>query len=210
MRARGGTSVAPGCAVAMGVARLGIVAAISATLIVAGCGSTAPVASAPSPVPAPASQTAPPPQTSLVGQWGGNVGIGLLYRNPDQRDSSHCDASASVSSHTARAMSASVGFSGSSMNSDKECGRGFSFSAEIGPDGTITSALIPSASFSSEECDATSDPAFGGGSVSSTGFTIVLTDSSMCRWPPLLDPRNPKVKPTERTFTVVIDRRRSS
>ena len=196
----------------MGAARLGIVAAaaISGTLMIAGCGSTTPVASAPSPVPPPAPQTTPPPQTSLVGQWGGSVGIGLLYRNPDQQDSSHCDASASVNSHTARTIAASVGFNGSSMNSDKECGRGFSFSAEIGPDGRITSALIPSASFSSEECDATSDPAFGGGSVSATGFTIVLTDSSMCRWPPLLDPRNPKVKATDRTFTVVIDRRRSS
>src|SRR5258705_18149 len=95
------------------------------------------------------------------------------------------------------------------MTSDKECGRGFSFSAEIGLDGAITSALISSANFSSEECDATSDAVFGGGSVSGTGFSIVLADSAVCRWPPLLDPRYPKIKPTDRTFQVVIDQRRN-
>jgi hypothetical protein len=169
-----------------------------------GCGSTAPNPSAPSPV-----QAAPVPQyPSLVGQWGGGVGIALMYRNPDSPSSSHCDASATVREHTTGTLSGSVGFNGSSMNSDKQCGRGFEFTADVAPNGTIT-GLRSTASLGSHECSAVSDPVFRSGSASSTGFSIVLLDSALCRWPPY-DSRNPPVRETDRTFTVVIDLRRST
>jgi hypothetical protein len=185
--------------------RVAAAAAVSAALVIVGCGSTAPNPSAPSPV-----QAAPLPQyASLVGQWGGKVSIALMYRNPDSPSSSHCDASASVREHTTGTLSGSVGFNGSSMDSDKQCGRGFAFTADVAPNGIITGLRSNSSSLGSEECSAVSDPIFRSGSASSTGFGIVLLDSARCRWPPF-DARYPPVRETDRTFTVVIDRRRST
>jgi hypothetical protein len=174
---------------------------VSAALVVAGCGSTAPTSpTAPSAVPAPAPQF-----PSLVGQWGGSVGLILLYREPDLPSSSHCDAQAIVRAQTAGTFSGSVGFNGSSIDSDKQCPSGFAFTAEMVPEGTITS-LRPNAAFgSSSECLSVSDASFSNGTASSTGFTIVMTDHALCRWPPF-DARNPPIRQTDRTFTVVVDR----
>ena len=197
--------------------RLGLVAgsAVSAALVIAACGSTVPIptqpsAVAPSPVVPSTVLPVPPSFASLVGQWGGSVGISFMYRDPDVPGSSHCDASASVSRHTADSLSASVGFNGSSMDSDKQCGRGFSFVAEMEPDGTFISARLDYAALGSHECYPASQPVFRSGSASSTGFRVVVLDSTVCRWPPLLDSRYPPVRDTDRTFTIVIDRRRST
>ena len=133
-----------------------------------------------------------------------------MYRDPDVPGSSHCDASASVREHTAGTLSASVGFNGSSMDSDKQCGSGFSFSAEMGPDGTFSNIRWDYASLGSHECYPASEPVFRSGSASSSGFRVVLLDSTVCRWPPVLDSRYPPVRPTDRTFTVVIDLRRNT
>jgi hypothetical protein len=176
--------------------------AFAAILPVAGCGSTAVDSlTAPSPVPAQAAQ-----YPSVIGEWGGNSGLTLVYRNPDVAGSSHCDVSLSVQAQAEGTFSGSMGLNGSSMSSDKQCPGSFGFTAEMTPDGTIT-RFHPDRRLGSHECTAVSDPAFTSGTASSSGFRIAMTDHALCRWPPE-DPRNPPVRQTDRTFTLSIDLRR--
>jgi len=196
-------------------------AILSTALICAGCGSTAPVPTQPSTV-APAAVVASlvlpaPPLTfpSLVGNWGGKVGIALLYQNPDNpvltgTGSSHCDASVFVDEHTGNTLSASVNFEGTSLNSDKECGRGFAFTAAMAPEGTFTNLRFTRASLASFECYPASAPIFRDGSADSSGFRVVVVDSTVCRWPPLTFTNNVPTRETDRVFTIVVDFRRSS
>ena len=183
--------------------------AVSATLLLTACGGTVPTQAS-----VVSSQSAAPSFTSLLGNWGGKVGITLLYSNPLDPafpgiGSSHCDAWAYVSEHTATALSGSVHFNGSSLNSDKECGSGFAFSAIMTRDGTFTSLRFNDASLASFECYPASPPIFKVGSAGTNGFRIVLVDTTACRWPPLTFTNNQPTRDTERTFTVVVDLRRS-
>jgi hypothetical protein len=188
--------------------------ALLATALLSGCGSTVPTqpsAAVPSAV-----GTQPPAPTfaSLIGNWGGKVQIALLYSNPldptlPGLGSSHCDASAYVNEHTATALVGHVGFKGTSLNSDKECGSGFDFSATMGRDGTFTTLRFTSAGLASFECYPASAPVFKNGSADSNGFRVMLVDTTICRWPPLTFTNNQPTRDTERTFTVVVDLRRS-
>jgi hypothetical protein len=191
--------------------RLAAAAAVFAaltTLAIAGCGSTTASPSAPSGVPSPTTQGAAPQAgaqyPSVVGEWGGGVSIDLVYHDPDAPSSSHCTAEATVRSQTAGSFSGSVDFNGSSINTDKMCPDGFAFTAEMSPDGTIT-RLATTAMMNSEECRALSQANFNGGNASASGFTVVLTDGALCRWP-AFDAANPPARSTGRTFNVVIDR----
>ena len=188
--------------------------AVSAIALLTGCGGTVPTepsAAVPSAVGA---QSAAPSFASLLGNWGGKVGITLLYGNPldptqPGLGSSHCDASVNVSEHTATVLGGRVGFNGSSLNSDKQCGSGFGFSATMTRDGTFASLRFTSASLASFECHPASDPVFKSGSADSNGFRVMLVDTTVCRWPPLTFTNNQPTRDTERTFTVVVDLRRS-
>jgi hypothetical protein len=177
-------------------------AAFAAILAMVGCGSTAVDSlTAPSPVPAQAAQ-----YPSVVGEWGGNSGLTLLYRNPDVAGSSHCDVSMSVRAQAEGTFSGSMGLNGSSMSSDKQCPGSFGFTAEMTPEGVITS-FRADRRLGSHECTAMSDPAFTSGTASSSGFRMAMTDRALCRWP-AEDSRNPPVRETDRTFTLSIDLRR--
>lgn len=190
--------------------------ALFATALLTGCGGTVPtqpsdaaLASSPADV-----QSAAPVTTSLVGNWGGSVRIALLYSNPQDPGlpglgSSHCDASASVTEHTATGVAGRVAFNGTSLNSDKQCGSGFAFFAVMGGDGRFRSVQFTSAGLASFECYPASAPVFTSGSADSTGFRMMLVDTTVCRWPPLTFTNNVPTRDTERTFTVVLDRRRS-
>ena len=174
-------------------------AAVSAALIIGGCGSTAPnPSSAPSPVLAPA-----PQYPSLVGEWGGSGGLSIQYRDSNTV-SYHCDASASVRSQHEATFTGYGSLNGSSLNSDKQCPGSFAFTAVMTPDGTITSVQTDGP-FRLTDCMAVTDVSFSNGTASSTGFSIRLTDHALCRWPPL-DPRNPYSKESDRSFTMVVDR----
>jgi hypothetical protein len=179
-------------------------AAISAALVIGGCGSTAPSSpSAPSPVRAPAAQ-----YPSIVGEWGGGAGLLIQYHGPDASSSSHCDGSLSVRAQTEGTFSGLGGLTGSSLTSDKQCPGSFAFSAEMMPDGTITS-FRPDRPFGTSECMPVSEVSFSSGTAGSAGFRIEVTDHAMCRWPPL-DARNPFIRDTDRTFTMSITQRRAS
>lgn len=93
------------------------------------------------------------------------------------------------------------------MSSDKQCPGSFNFTAEMTPDGTITS-FRAEGTFRTFECMPLSGVTLTSGTASGTGFNIVISDHAMCRWPPL-DAGNPYIRDTDRTFTMVIDRRRS-
>jgi len=184
-------------------------------LVIGGCGSTVPLPAQPSAV-VPSVVLPPPPSfPSLVGNWGGKVGIGFLYRNPDNPDlvgtaSSHCDANVLVSEHTRDTLSASVDFEGTSLNSDKQCGWGLTFTTDMSPDGTFGRLRFTRASLASFECFPASAPVFREGAANGNGFRIVVVDSTVCRWPPLTFTNNVPTREADRTFTVVVDFRRSS
>jgi hypothetical protein len=170
-----------------------------------GCGSIA----SDSPT-APSSIAGSAPQyPSIVGEWGGSSSLSFQYQGRETLGSSHCDVSASVREQTEGTFSGSIGLNGSSLSSDKQCPGSFTFTAAMAPSGTIIS-FQPSRSLSSHECLAVSQPIFSSGTASGTGFRFVMTDSALCRWPPVTDDRLPRTMATYRTFTVSIDRRRVS
>ena len=190
---------------------LASVVAVFATALLTGCGSTIPTQPSAA---VPSAQSAAPTFASLIGNWGGKVGIALLYSNPQDPNfpglgSSHCDASAYVSEHTATTVIGHVGFNGSSLNSDKECGSGFAFAATMARDGTFTTLQFTSAGLSSFECYPARPPVFKNGSADGNGFRVMLVDETVCRWPPLTFTNNVPTRDTERTFTVVANFRRS-
>ena len=119
----------------------------------------------------------------------------------------HCDLNMNVSGQADGTFSGAGSFIGTSMNSDKECPSSLGFTARMTADGTIVDFRSANR-FSSHECLAASDPAFTSGTASNAGFTVQMTDRAQCRWPPLLDPRDP-AKDAARTFTIFIDRRRA-
>ena len=186
--------------------------AVFATALLSGCGSTAPTQ--PSAV-TPSVQSTAPPFASLVGWWGGTVSIALLYGNPFDPanpilDSSHCTLFGNVTEHTATTLVGSASFNGASLNSDKECGSGFSFSATMRRDGTFTSVQFTHVGLSSFECYPSTPPVFNNGSANGDGFRIMLVDQTTCRWPPLTFTNNVPTRGTERTFTVIAGFRHSS
>ena len=190
----------------MGLSRrtLGFVAGSTlSAAFVAGCGSTAPVApTAPSAVPAQAAASYP----SLVGEWGGGMTLVVQFVDASTPQPYHCNLNMTVKGQAEGTFSGSGFFIGSSINSDKECPSGLGFTARMTADGTIV-AFTAANRFSSHECLAMSDLAFTSGTASSAGFKVQMTDRAQCRWPPLIDPRDP-VKDASRTFTIVIDQRR--
>jgi hypothetical protein len=132
---------------------------------------------------------APAPQyPSLIGEWGGSGGLSIQYGDSNTF-SYHCDASASVRAQHEGIFTGYGSLRGSSLNSDKQCPDDFAFTAEMTPDGTITS-LRTGGPFRLTDCLAVTDVSFSNGTASATGFRIVMTDRALCRWPPL-DPSQP-------------------
>jgi hypothetical protein len=177
-------------------------ALIQATWIVSGCGSTSPVA--PSPPTATTAQLSVE-YPSLAGYWGGSAGLTVQFLDTLSLYRFFCDAETTVS-QIGGSFSGVIGLRGASMSGDKECPSGFSYAAQMAPDGTITSASVHGnpASLGSHECVSVADLTFHDGMATSTGFKIQVTDHARCYSPPLLDTRLPMAD-TERTFTVSID-----
>jgi hypothetical protein len=164
--------------------------AVSASLVMAGCGSTMPAG--PSPVPGPA-----PQYPSLLGDWV-NVGTRLVLQDRDSgRTVTYgCETSLRVSEQTGGTFSGFARAEGGSGESGMHCSHQSSFSAQMTADGIITSFRFdrPFAS----DCAPLSE-ASGSGTASSTALGIKMTDHGTCLVGPLREPRD-----TDRTLTISV------
>lgn len=85
-----------------------------------------------------------------------------------------------VTAQTAGMFSGDAGIQGQGADSDRRCTYSFFFSAQMTPDGTITS-FTPNPTFRTNDCTPGSESRFGGGTASSTAIRIVMTDRATCR-----------------------------
>ena len=167
----------------------------SAALVTGGCGSTAP--SGPSPVPGP-----PVQYPSILGGWAEEgSSVVLRYRDTGGTSSWGCDTKLSVVEQTGGTFSGLADVQGGAGESGRHCTYGFSFTAQMAADGTITS-FRPNRSFAGH-CTPVSEPT-ASGTANSTAMRIDLTDRATC-----LDyfgqPRD-----TDRTLTMSVTRRPAS
>jgi len=183
-------------------------------LVILGCGSTTPTAPSAA---APAASSSPPTASvqaaqypSWLGYWQGSSGLNFQYhRAADSTGSSHCEVGFNVRTQTGGVLSGNLGFNGSSLNSDKQCPSGGAFSIVVQPDGTISFFQLGEM-LSSHECAAVTEVRFVRGTATAEGFSIQLVDRARCRFPPTFDDRLPLDTETDRTFTIGIDRHRTT
>ena len=150
--------------------------ALVATVVSAACGSTAP--SAPSPTPGPSAQ-----YPSLLGHWREDSSILLLqYRDADGTPGRWgCQSELLVQQQTAGAFSGVATIKGGGSSSDKQCTWQFFFTAQISPDGTLTSFLPSNGkTFVTEDCTPVSQATFSGTSTDAA-IRITMTDRATCK-----------------------------
>jgi hypothetical protein len=151
---------------------------IQATWIVAGCGSTSPIApSTPTAVEYP----------SIVGTWLEDTSA-LMFRargSTDWRLGYGCDAWLTVEQQNGGMFSGRALIEGISLSSDKNCWINLTFTGQVTRDGTITAMSATTGysdgNFHSHDCQPVSSLAFLSGTVSATAMEIRLTDHAMCR-----------------------------
>jgi hypothetical protein len=137
----------------------------------------------------------------LVGDWieAGSV-LELHYRDTDATVSiPACGAAVKVLGQTSGMFSGGVGVQGQGSDSDRQCTYTFDFTAQMTPDGTITS-FSPSPTFRTQDCSAGSDASFSG-TVTSTAIRIVMKDRGTCRG------ATGRAIDTDRTLTISVIRR---
>jgi hypothetical protein len=184
-------------------------AAISASLVIGGCGTTAP--SGPSPVPTPA-----PQYHSLVGDWmeypslvgdwleaGSRVVLEFRDRHgvPTQGQSFGCDTEMQIREQTGGTFSGTAVVQGGSGQSGQHCTAFLSFSGQMAADGTITSFRLDRPFGGG--CTVVSEQSFSG-TATSTAIGITMTDRGTC-WDFIRQLRD-----TDRTLTMWVMRRPDS
>jgi len=165
-----------------------------------GCGSTAPLPSAPTPAPR---------YPSLLGAttpWRDNHSS-LVLSSPNSSMSIYygCQAQAYVSTQTEGTFTGSFTLQGVDPRSDRACTTsGTGFTAQMTPDGTVTSVRLNRA-VSAGLCTPTGE-ATGRGSVTSATIRFEITDRAMCAEDPRPDNRAPD-REFDRTLTLSVLRR---